>query len=118
MIRCPICGAKVFFRFENIPDLTAGSPGNKLLIQQDNTTGLNPIVYEGNSEDEQTPPITNVQAMTPENEAPAETEGVENPEPEVHENRNQQQQRQQQVEANRAAARGTQNQNPMLDLTV
>ena len=86
--------------------------------QEGNPGGLNPVAHEGNPEGEQAPPITNVQAMTPENEAPAETEGVENPEPEVHENRNQQQQRQQQIEANRTADRGTQNQNPMLDLTV
>jgi len=85
--------------------------------QQGNTAGLNPIVHEGNPEGEQEPPATNVQVTIPENEAPAETEGVENPEPEVRENRNQQQ-RQQQIEANRTAARGTQNQNPMLDLTV
>ena len=85
--------------------------------QEGQNLGLNPVENEGNPEGEQAPPVTNVQTTIPENEAPSEPEGVENPEPEVHENRNQQQ-RQQQIEANRAAARGTQDQNPMLDLTV
>jgi len=81
--------------------------------QEGQTPGLNPVGNEENPEGEQEPPVTNVQTTIPENEAPAETEDVENPEPEVLENRNQQQ-----IEANRAAARGTQDQNPMLDLTV
>lgn len=85
--------------------------------QEGQTPGMNPVGNEENPEGEQEPPVTNVQTTIPENEAPAETEDVENPEPEVRENRNQQQ-HQQQIEANRAAARGTQDQNPMLDLTV
>ena len=85
--------------------------------QEGQTPGLNPVGNEEIPEGEQEPPVTNVQTTIPENKAPEETEDVENPEPEVRENRNQQQ-RQQQIEANRAAARGTQDQNPMLDLTV
>ena len=86
--------------------------------QEGNTAGLNPVAHEGNPEGEQEPPVTNIQSTIVENEAPAEAEGLENPEPEVNESRHHQIQRQQQIEANRATVRAAQNQdqNPMLDL--